>query len=104
MHSVWQSAGSRKVRKVELLGYKGELKWKQDESALRVEMPRKNSPTSALPQGRARVGNNCAATKSTLTSMADSTGSPQFWVLRLVLAMLVLHNQGLSTVHQHHVR
>jgi alpha-L-fucosidase len=28
-----------KVRKVELLGYKGELKWKQDESALRVEMP-----------------------------------------------------------------
>jgi alpha-L-fucosidase len=28
-----------KVRNVELLGYKGELKWKQDESALRVEMP-----------------------------------------------------------------
>jgi alpha-L-fucosidase len=28
-----------RVRNVELLGYKGELKWKQDESALRVEMP-----------------------------------------------------------------
>jgi alpha-L-fucosidase len=27
------------VRKVELLGYNGELKWKQDESSLRVEMP-----------------------------------------------------------------
>jgi hypothetical protein len=24
---------------VELLGYKGELKWKQDEASLRVEMP-----------------------------------------------------------------
>ncbi len=28
-----------KIRKVDLLGYKGELKWSQDESALRVEMP-----------------------------------------------------------------
>jgi alpha-L-fucosidase len=28
-----------RVRNVELLGYKGELKWKQDESSLRVEMP-----------------------------------------------------------------
>jgi alpha-L-fucosidase len=28
-----------KVRNVELLGYKGALKWNQDESALRVEMP-----------------------------------------------------------------
>ena len=28
-----------RVRKVELLGYKGELKWKQDESSLTVEMP-----------------------------------------------------------------
>jgi alpha-L-fucosidase len=28
-----------KIRKVELLGYKGELKWKQDEASLRVEMP-----------------------------------------------------------------
>jgi alpha-L-fucosidase len=27
------------VRNVELLGYKGQLKWKQDESSLRVEMP-----------------------------------------------------------------
>jgi alpha-L-fucosidase len=27
------------IRKVELLGYNGELKWKQDESSLRVEMP-----------------------------------------------------------------
>jgi alpha-L-fucosidase len=28
-----------RIRNVELLGYKGDLKWKQDESALRVEMP-----------------------------------------------------------------
>jgi alpha-L-fucosidase len=28
-----------RIRNVELLGYKGELKWKQDESSLRVEMP-----------------------------------------------------------------
>jgi alpha-L-fucosidase len=28
-----------KIRKVELLGYKGELKWKQDEACLKVEMP-----------------------------------------------------------------
>jgi alpha-L-fucosidase len=28
-----------KILNVELLGYKGELKWKQDESALQVEMP-----------------------------------------------------------------
>ncbi|HUD13949.1 MAG TPA: alpha-L-fucosidase C-terminal domain-containing protein, partial [Terracidiphilus sp.] len=28
-----------RIRSVELLGYKGELKWKQDESSLRVEMP-----------------------------------------------------------------
>jgi len=28
-----------KIRKVELLGYKGELKWKQDEAGLKVEMP-----------------------------------------------------------------
>jgi len=28
-----------KIRNVELLGYKGDLKWKQDESSLRVEMP-----------------------------------------------------------------
>ena len=28
-----------KVQKVELLGYKGDLKWQQDESSLRVEMP-----------------------------------------------------------------
>jgi alpha-L-fucosidase len=27
------------IRNVELLGYKGELKWKQDEAGLRVEMP-----------------------------------------------------------------
>jgi alpha-L-fucosidase len=27
-----------KIRKVELLGYKGELKWKQDEAGLKVEM------------------------------------------------------------------
>jgi alpha-L-fucosidase len=32
-----QSPG--KVRNVELLGYKGDLKWQQDESSLRVEMP-----------------------------------------------------------------
>jgi hypothetical protein len=28
-----------KIRKVELLTYKGELKWKQDEASLKVEMP-----------------------------------------------------------------
>jgi alpha-L-fucosidase len=28
-----------KIRNVEVLGYKGELKWKQDEAALKVEMP-----------------------------------------------------------------
>jgi len=28
-----------RIRNVELLGHRGELKWKQDESALRVEMP-----------------------------------------------------------------
>jgi hypothetical protein len=28
-----------KIRKVELLSYKGELKWKQDEASLKVEMP-----------------------------------------------------------------
>jgi alpha-L-fucosidase len=28
-----------RIRNVELLGYKGDLKWQQDESALRVEMP-----------------------------------------------------------------
>jgi alpha-L-fucosidase len=28
-----------KIRNVELLGYKGDLKWKQDETQLRVEMP-----------------------------------------------------------------
>ena len=28
-----------KIGKVELLGYKGELKWKQEDSALKVEMP-----------------------------------------------------------------
>jgi alpha-L-fucosidase len=28
-----------KILKVEMLGYKGELKWKQDESGLKVEMP-----------------------------------------------------------------
>jgi alpha-L-fucosidase len=28
-----------KVQKVELLGYKGELKWKQNEAFLKVEMP-----------------------------------------------------------------
>jgi len=28
-----------KIQRVELLGYKGELKWKQDEAALKVEMP-----------------------------------------------------------------
>jgi alpha-L-fucosidase len=28
-----------KVRNVELLGHKGELKWKQDEASLKVEMP-----------------------------------------------------------------
>jgi alpha-L-fucosidase len=28
-----------KIQKVELLGYKGELKWKQDEAGLKVEMP-----------------------------------------------------------------
>ncbi len=28
-----------KIQKVELLGYKGELKWKQDEASLRVAMP-----------------------------------------------------------------
>jgi alpha-L-fucosidase len=28
-----------KIHSVELLGYKGDLKWKQDESALSVEMP-----------------------------------------------------------------
>src|SRR5580658_4811033 len=28
-----------KIRNVELLGYKGEVKWRQDESSLRVEMP-----------------------------------------------------------------
>jgi hypothetical protein len=27
------------IRKVELLGHNGELKWKQDEAALKVEMP-----------------------------------------------------------------
>ena len=30
-----------RIRNVELLGYKGELKWKQDESSLKVEMPAK---------------------------------------------------------------
>jgi alpha-L-fucosidase len=30
--------------KVELLGYKGELKWKQDEAALKVRCPRRRSP------------------------------------------------------------
>jgi alpha-L-fucosidase len=28
-----------RIRNVEMLGYKGDLKWKQDESSLRVEMP-----------------------------------------------------------------
>jgi alpha-L-fucosidase len=28
-----------KIQKAELLGYKGELKWKQDETSLKVEMP-----------------------------------------------------------------
>ena len=28
-----------KIRKVELLGHNGEVKWKQDEAALKVEMP-----------------------------------------------------------------
>jgi alpha-L-fucosidase len=28
-----------KIQKVELLGYKGDLKWKQDEASLKVEMP-----------------------------------------------------------------
>jgi alpha-L-fucosidase len=28
-----------KIRNVELLGYKGDLKWKQDDAALKVEMP-----------------------------------------------------------------
>ena len=28
-----------KIRNVELLGYKGDVKWKQDDAALRVEMP-----------------------------------------------------------------
>jgi len=28
-----------KIRKVELLGYKGDLKWKQEDAALKVEMP-----------------------------------------------------------------
>jgi alpha-L-fucosidase len=28
-----------KILKVELLGYKGDLDWKQDDSALRVRMP-----------------------------------------------------------------
>ena len=28
-----------KIQKVELLGYKGDLKWKQDETCLRVGMP-----------------------------------------------------------------
>jgi hypothetical protein len=28
-----------KIRNVDLLGYKGELKWAQSDSALRVEMP-----------------------------------------------------------------
>jgi hypothetical protein len=28
-----------KICKVELLGYKGELKWKQDDGALKMEMP-----------------------------------------------------------------
>jgi len=28
-----------KIANVELLGYKGDLKWKQDESSLKVEMP-----------------------------------------------------------------
>jgi alpha-L-fucosidase len=28
-----------KIQKVELLGYKGEIKWTQDEASLRVEMP-----------------------------------------------------------------
>jgi alpha-L-fucosidase len=31
--------GPGKIGKVELLGYKGELKWKQDEAGLKVEMP-----------------------------------------------------------------
>jgi hypothetical protein len=28
-----------RIRSVELLGHKGEVKWKQDESSLNVEMP-----------------------------------------------------------------
>jgi hypothetical protein len=28
-----------RIQKVELLGYKGNLKWKQDDAGLRVEMP-----------------------------------------------------------------
>jgi hypothetical protein len=28
-----------KVQRVELLGYKGDLKWMQDEASLKVEMP-----------------------------------------------------------------
>ena len=28
-----------RIGKVELLGHKGELKWKQDDAALQVEMP-----------------------------------------------------------------
>ena len=28
-----------KIRNVKVLGYSGELKWKQDEPSLRVEMP-----------------------------------------------------------------
>jgi hypothetical protein len=28
-----------KIRNLEVLGYKGDLNWKQDEAALKVEMP-----------------------------------------------------------------
>ena len=35
-----------RIRNVELLGYKGNLRWKQDDTSLRVEMPQPNCPTS----------------------------------------------------------
>jgi hypothetical protein len=37
-----------KIRRVELLSYKGELKRKQDNASLKVEMPGEKYPTWAL--------------------------------------------------------
>ena len=37
-----------KIRNVELLGYKGKLKWTQDEAGLKVEMPEEKPSDHAV--------------------------------------------------------